>query len=132
MHEHEADLGDFLTTDTRGKALPGYLDKLAAALAAERESIDEELQRLTNGVDHIKEIVSAQQSLAGVSRVIESVNINDVVDDALRMAGVQTENDLTVVRDSADAPLVSLDRHRVLLILLNLITNATHATEGQC
>jgi signal transduction histidine kinase len=129
MHEHEADLGDFLTTDARGKALPAYLDKLAVALAAERESIDEELQRLTNGVEHIKEIVSAQQSLAGVSRVIESVNMNDVVDDALRMAGVQAENDLTVVRDSPDVPLVSLDRHRVLLILLNLITNAMHATK---
>jgi signal transduction histidine kinase len=129
IHEHEADLGDFLTTDARGKALPAYLDKLAVALAAERQSIDEELQRLTNGVEHIKGIVSAQQSLAGVSGVIESVNINGVVDDALRMAGVQAENDLTVVRDFPAVPLVSLDRHRVLLILLNLISNAMQATK---
>jgi signal transduction histidine kinase len=129
IHEHEADLGDFLTTDARGKALPAYLDKLAVALAAERQSINEELQRLTNGVEHIKGIVSAQQSLAGVSGVTESVNINDVVNDALRMAGVQAQNDLTVVRDFPDVPLVSLDRHRVLLILLNLISNATHATK---
>jgi methyl-accepting chemotaxis protein len=74
MNEHQADLGDFLTNDGRGKALPGYLDKLAVALAAERETIDEELLRLMNGVAHIKEIVSAQQSLAGISSVIELVN----------------------------------------------------------
>jgi signal transduction histidine kinase len=129
MHEHEDDLGDFLTSDARGKALPAYLDKLAVALAAERESLDEELQRLTSGVEHIKEIVSAQQSLAGISRIIESVNINDVVDDALRMSGVQTQNDLTVVWGPPAVPLVSVDRHRVLLILLNLITNATQATK---
>jgi signal transduction histidine kinase len=130
MHEHEADLGDFLTTDARGKALPGYLDKLAAALAAERASIEEELLRLTKGVAHIKEIVSAQQSLAGVSSVIEPANINDLMEDALRMAGVPGDHDVTVVRYSPDAPLLSLDRHRVLLILLNLISNATQAVKG--
>jgi two-component system NtrC family sensor kinase len=88
MNEHAEDLGDFLTTDARGKQLPGYLDKLAGALAAERDGIEEELLRLTSGVAHIKEIVSAQQSLAGVSGAIESVRVSDVVREALRMAGV--------------------------------------------
>jgi len=63
MNEHADDLGGFLTTDARGKALPGYLDKLAATLAIEQESIDSELLRLTDSVAHIKEIVAAQQSL---------------------------------------------------------------------
>ena len=127
MHEHADDLGDFLTVDARGRALPGYLDKLSMTLATERASIDEELVRLTGGVAHIKEIVNAQQSLAHVSGVIEQVNVNDLVEDALRMAGVLADDDVTIVRDLPAAQLVPLDRHRALLILLNLIRNAADA-----
>jgi signal transduction histidine kinase len=130
MNDHADDLGGFLTTDARGKALPGYLDKLAATLATERESIDEELARLTGGVAHIKEIVSAQQSLARVSGVVEEVDVNDLVDDALRIAGVLGDNDVTVVREVPDATVVPLDRHRALLILLNLVGNARDAMAG--
>ena len=130
MDEHAGDLGEFLTADAQGRELPGYLSQLASTLAAERESLQEELARLTNGVAHIKEIVAAQQSLAGVSGVIESVNINELMEDALRMAGVVGADEMTVVQDVPDAGLVSLDRHRVLLVLLNLISNATHAMTG--
>jgi signal transduction histidine kinase len=130
MHEHADDLGDFLTNDARGKALPGYLDKLATALAGERDSIDHELQRLSKGVDHIKEIVAAQQSLAGVSGVIEPVRVSDLIDDALRMAGILDDDHITILRDIPEDPVVLLDKHRVLLILLNLISNATHAMKG--
>jgi signal transduction histidine kinase len=127
MHEHDDDLGEFLTTDTRGKTLPGYLDQMASALTGERESIEVELRRLSDGIAHIAEIVSAQQSLAGVHSVIEPVSIADVVEDALRMAGVTDQPGLTVIREVADVGALSLDRHRFLLILVNLINNAVYA-----
>jgi signal transduction histidine kinase len=129
MEQHGDDLGDFLTTDVRGRELPGYLGKLAATLDSEREGLQEELARLTSGVTHIKEIVAAQQGLAGVSGVVESVNINDLMEDALRMDGVADNDQVSVIRDFPDVEL-SLDRHRVLLVLLNLISNATHAMTG--
>jgi len=127
IQEHAGDLGDFLTADARGKALPGYLDKLATTLASERDSIDQELQRLSKGVDHIKEIVAAQQSLAGVSGVIEPVHVSGLIEDALRMAGILDDDHITILLDVPEDPMLSLDKHRVLLILLNLISNATHA-----
>ena len=127
MREHTADLGTFITTDARGKELPGYLDKLAVALAIERESIEAELLRLTNGVAHIKEIVNAQQSLAGVSGVLESVRVSDVMEEALQMSGVLGDDRVTVIRDFPDDQPLPMDKHRVLLVLLNLIGNAMHA-----
>ncbi|MDQ1425194.1 MAG: hypothetical protein QOD72_2692, partial [Acidimicrobiaceae bacterium] len=130
MNEHTTDLGEFLTTDARGKQLPGYLDTLAATLATERESIDEDLRRLTDGVAHIKEIVSAQQSLAGVCIVREQVNVEDLLEDALRIAGLTGQPEVTVTRDFGDVGVVSLDRHRVLSILLNLMSNADQAMKG--
>ena len=130
IDEHSADLGHFLTTDPRGKELPGYLGKLSTSLTIERESIDEELLRLMDGVAHIKKIVSDQQPLAGVSAVFEPVRVSDVMEDALRMAGVPADNTVTVTREFLHDPLLLLDKHRVLLILLNLISNASHAMTG--
>jgi signal transduction histidine kinase len=127
MRAHRDDLGDFLTTDDRGRQLPDYLDKLATTLQSERESLDDELLRLTQGVSYVKEIVNAQQSLAGVTSVIEPVLLTELADTALRMAGVLADDAVTVARELPDGPPLSLDRHRLLLVLLNLLSNATRA-----
>lgn len=131
MNEHVNDLSDFLTTDHKGKMLPGYLLKLAEVVTAEQQGIIEELERLTKGVDHIKTIVAAQQSYAVTVSVVETVPVQELIDDALHMsAGSLARQDVTVVKEIADLPLLSLDRHRVLLILVNLIRNARQALDG--
>ena len=57
--------------------------------------------------------------------------VPELIDDALRMSpGSLTSQDVTVVKEIADLPLLSLDRHRVLLILVNLISNARQALGG--
>ncbi|MFZ2853015.1 MAG: hypothetical protein WAZ34_02755, partial [Rhodocyclaceae bacterium] len=117
LNEHAADLGDFLTRDEKGKRLPGYLNKLTEALAAEQEGIIAELGQLGKSVEHIKDIVATQQSYAGASRLVEPVQIRDLVDDALRMnAGALMRHDVTVIKGCAEVPLLPLDRHRILQI----------------
>ena len=128
MNEHAEDLGDFISHDEKGKLLPGYLNQLVDALAVEQQSMTEELGQLSKSVDHIKEIVSAQQSYAGPSSLAETVQIKELIEDALRMnAGIIAAHRITVVRNLAETPLLQLDKHRVLLILINLIKNASRA-----
>jgi signal transduction histidine kinase len=81
-------------------------------------------------VAHIKEIVSAQQSLAGVLIVREPVNVEDLVDDALRITGLVDGKAVAIIRDLGGAKVLSLDRHRVLSVLLNLFSNAAQAMDG--
>jgi signal transduction histidine kinase len=131
LNEHAADLGDFLDRSEQGKVLPSYLNNLVTALAAERASIDMELASLIGSVDHIKEIVATQQSYSGASCLIESVQIQDLVEDALRMnADSKTSQQISVVKEFADAPPLLLDKHLVLQILINLISNARNAMDG--
>ncbi|WP_435304172.1 MULTISPECIES: sensor histidine kinase [Pseudomonas] len=131
LNEHVHDLGDFLTTDQKGKLLPGYLLKLAEAVTAEQQRIIDELGRLTKGIDHIKAVVAAQQSYAVAGSVVEAVPFPELVEDALRMsAGSPGRQEVTVVKEMTDLPLLLLDRHRVLLILVNLIRNARQALDG--
>lgn len=131
MNEHATDLGDFLTRDPRGKALPGYLNKLVAALAAEKQSIVEELDSLTRSIDHIKDIVATQQSYSGATTVVEPVQVKDLMEDALRInAAAIARHQIAVIKEYVDVPRLLLDKHLVLQILVNLIGNAKQALEG--
>ncbi|XXE62048.1 response regulator [Pseudomonas sp. R1-7] len=131
LKEHIDDLGDFLTADPKGKMLPDYLARLAEVVTVEQQGIIEELGQLTKGIDHIKTIVTAQQSYAVAVSIVETVPVAELIDDALRMSiGSSARQQVTVVKEIADLPLLSLDRHRVLLILVNLIRNARQAFEG--
>jgi two-component system NtrC family sensor kinase len=128
MNEHAANLGDFLTCDEKGKRLPGYLNKLVAALTAEQQTVVEELGSLTKSVDHIKDIVATQQSYSGAASVVEPVRIKDLLEDALRMhAGGLARHQVMVVREFAEIPPTPLDRSHLLQILVNLIANAKQA-----
>jgi two-component system, NtrC family, sensor kinase len=131
MNEHMTDLGDFLARDERGKVIPGYLNKLVVVLAAENRNVAEELKSLTKNIDHIKKIVATQQSYSGATSVVESVQINDLMEDALRMnAASMARHQITVIREYADVPLLRLDKHLVLQILINLIGNAKYAMDS--
>src|SRR5471032_2726060 len=128
FNEHRHDLGTFLTEDEKGKLLPGYLNQLVEAIAVEQQGLTEELAQLSKSVDHIKDIVSTQQSYAGASTLLEPVHISALMEDALRMnSGALSRHHVTVVKDYHDVPEIMADKHRLLLILVNLISNAKYA-----
>ncbi|MFJ2486048.1 DAHL domain-containing protein [Pseudomonas sp. NPDC087639] len=128
INEHPHDLGHFLNEDAKGKLLPGYLNQLVGAIALEQQEMVDELNQMNKSVDHIKDIVATQQSYAGANSMTEPLFINELLEDALRMnAGALTRHHVTVVKEYADVPQVMADKHRLLLILINLISNAKYA-----
>ena len=131
MNEHAEDLHNFFSRDPKGRALPGYLNKLVATLAAEKLSIVAELESLTRSIDHIKDIVATQQSYSGATSLLESVQIEDLLEDAVRInAAAIARQRITIIKDYAPVPALLLDKHLVLQILTNLISNSRHAMEG--
>ncbi|HEY1922790.1 MAG TPA: ATP-binding protein, partial [Tepidisphaeraceae bacterium] len=80
------------------------------------------------GLDHIKEIVAAQQQHAKSGSVREKMSPGDILDKAVTMdLGVSTEHNLTIVRDYQETTPVALDKHKLLQILINLLSNAKKA-----
>jgi PAS domain S-box-containing protein len=131
LDEHAGDLGAFLAADPKGKMLPGYLRQLASALAAEQADAVKELAALSRNVEHIKEIIAAQQAHAGASRLLERVQISDLVDDALRInEEALARRRMVVDKEIAPVPELMLDQGRILQILVNLISNAEQAMDG--
>jgi signal transduction histidine kinase len=114
----------------RGKQVPIYLNELAADLLAERDAAAEELTALRANVEHIKEIVAMQQSYAKRGGLTELLEIRTLVEDSLSMNDAAfSRHGITLIRDYQDVPQVSVDKHKVLQILVNLIRNAGHACD---
>ena len=128
MEQHADDLGDYITNDPKGRRLPAFLHLLAEHLADERNDILKELELLNTKVNHIKTIVSTQQSYAGVAGVVEDVDIAATVDDAMKLNFASLErHQIGVVRDYAEIRKLRLDTQKVVQILVNLIKNAKDA-----
>ncbi|WP_207284020.1 sensor histidine kinase [Pseudomonas sp. FW300-N2F2] len=131
MKEHPDDLGDFISSDPKGRALPDYLDKLADALAVEQQGMIAELAQLTRRIDHIKEIVATQQSYAGNASVLEPGSLRELVEDVVRICDVSlARHHISLIKEFSDIPQMPLDKHRVLQILVNLINNAKQALDA--
>jgi two-component system NtrC family sensor kinase len=131
MNQHAADLGEFMTRDERGKALPGYFSKVVDILAEERGAATRELESLVKGIDHIRDIVAKQQSYAGTVTMIEPIRVSELIEDALRMsAGSLARRQVEVVKQWPDLPELLLDKQAMLQLLVNLITNALQAMDS--
>ena len=130
LREHETDLGNFFSNDPKGKQLPVYLSQLAEHLAGEQAVALNELASLQKNIEHIKEIVAMQQNYASSSAVPEQVKIVDLVEDAFRMnTGAMERHRVKVVREYSETPQISVEKHKVLQILVNLIRNAKYACD---
>jgi len=129
MREHAGNLGEFITLNPQGKLIPRYLEALSGQLVSEQSLVLKEAASLTQHIEHIKNIVAMQQSYARVGGVNEMVNVTDLVEDALRLnAESLGRHQVTLVRDfDASVPKISVDKHKVLQILVNLIRNGKRA-----
>jgi len=129
LREHSNDIGEYLTKDPKGRQLPDYLAKLATHLGNEQTLILKEIGFVRTKIDHIKQIVTTQQSYGKVMGLAESVRMEDLVEDVLRIQAVElAEHQVNLRRDYAQGmPEIVVDKHKVLQILLNLLSNAKHA-----
>lgn len=131
LRAHESDMAAFLTSDSQGRHLPPFLIELADCLSKEQVEMLRELQAVERGLDHIKQIVGAQQKHAKCDAVNETIVPAELFDHAIIMAfGASTTANLNIVRRFQPIPGTVLDKHRVLQILVNLLTNARHAIKS--
>ncbi len=128
FQQHEGDLVEFISKDPRGSKLGSYVVALADALAGERDDIQKEVASLTTKIEHIKSIIQLQQDHAKLGGVIEKASLSVLVDDALRLHEVSLGRlGIEIERHYQPLAPVSIDRHKLLQILVNLLGNARHA-----
>ncbi len=126
--ENQGGLADFFTVDPRGRQLPTYLSRLSDHLLEDRGQTLKELQSLVSNIEHIKQIVSLQQSYGKSSGFLQPARPHEIIDEAVRLNSLLLQRgDVKVVLNYQDCPQVLLDKQKILQILVNLIGNAQHA-----
>jgi len=124
--EQRSRLGAFFESDPRGKELPGYLEQLGELLITENRELCEEAQAVVTHIEHIGKIVAAQQSYARLGGSVEELDVAELIEHALVMHFSMSPQ--VVIRRELGSPgRVTLDQHKLLQILGNLLSNARHA-----
>jgi PAS domain S-box-containing protein len=128
LNEHTNDLEMFLAENPQGKKIPIYLTEVSKVLINEQAETLKILRTLSDNVQHVKDIITAQQSYAKVSGVEVTASISRLVEDAIQInsAGLQRHG-TRLVREFEELGDVEINKQKVLQILVNLISNAKYA-----
>jgi PAS domain S-box-containing protein len=131
LREQAADLGRFVVDDPKGKQLPAYLEQLGHYLDKEQAHLLRETELIRQNLEHVKEIVAMQQNYARISGVSELVKASELADDALRLnARALERHRVRVIREyQPNMPEITTEKHKVLQVLVNLISNAKYACD---
>ncbi|HLQ14214.1 MAG TPA: MHYT domain-containing protein [Steroidobacteraceae bacterium] len=132
LTEQGNQVGQFIDSDERGQQIPSYLAQLGEHLVTENKTLQKEAQGIVVHVEHICKIVAAQQTYARRGGVSESVDLAELLDNAIALnfgAGVGTGVQINRKYDAV--PALTLDRHKLIQILGNFLSNARHAMKDR-
>ena len=128
LSEEGTTLNNFLANDEKGMHVLPYINKLSETLIQEKENQLKELENLADNIDHVKNIVSMQQSYAGNIGVIETLRASLIAEDAIKINIASIDNNnIKLVYEFEDDPVIAIDKHKLIQILVNLISNAKYA-----
>jgi len=128
INEHSDNMTEFLTEDERGQCIPLYLTEVAKLLTHEWEEISGELSSLVRNVEHIKDIISTQQAFARTTDIESDVSVKEIAENAIQVDITSLKkHGIAIEYDLSEIARISIDKQRVLQILVNLISNAKHS-----
>lgn len=125
------DFSRFLHEDPNGKTFRNYFKALLGAWRDEHQEIQTEMESLRKNIDHIKVVVAMQQSYARIGGAVEELDLHEVMEDAVQInsAGFERER-IKLNRTYQTVSRFLADRHKLLQILVNLLSNAKYALEN--
>ncbi|WP_138429753.1 ATP-binding protein [Fodinibius saliphilus] len=128
LNENKDDLKEFITEDSRGPKLLNYYLKLDEPLYKEHEKLREHCDRLNEKVNLMLEVIDAQQDYAKVGRIVEEVQLEEIIEDTLKLqAGSIERHELHIKKEFQDTDVVKVQKSKLIHILVNLFKNAKEA-----
>jgi signal transduction histidine kinase len=131
IRKHRDDLGDFITLDPKGKKLPEYVERLAEQTEKERALLEQSAAKLSKQIEHINAIISLQQSHSRTAGLVQETSLSETIADAICINEAGFERHAAEVETQLDElPPIRTDRHKILQILVNLLSNAKYAVSA--
>lgn len=123
----ERNLPGASSADTTHKIVD-YLRQLTGYLEEQKSLLVQEVSSMQHHIDHVKRVIGKQQDYAQAIGVFEQCELAHIVDDAFSLASDSLKRyGIKVVRRYETITSLRVDRHKVLQILINLVSNAIYA-----
>jgi NO-binding membrane sensor protein with MHYT domain/two-component sensor histidine kinase len=127
LNEHQHHLGEFITSDERGKHTLEFINELTATYNEEKQIVTAELNELNKNIQFIKDIISTQQTLSKKNVLDQLVRINELLNEAIAIAGLEFDNSIIIDKQYATIALFLIDKTKILQVFVNLLKNAKDA-----
>lgn len=131
IHVHAQELGTWLTTDQKGRYVPGFLRALADGMKTCHASMQQEVAHLDQGLEHIRHLVDRQRQHVSAHGVLENLLLPALLRDAVRMSSRGEPDHVQPVIECPPGQRLLVEKHKLLAVLINLLRNAREAVDGQ-
>lgn len=121
------ELSPLLAGHPKGPKLIAYVSQLDQSIKTEQAAVIGELAGIQKNIEHIRVIVGRQQSHAKDKGASEPVALDELCREAVSTCGLDKLENLSVGVELAAGTAVNADPHKVLQIVMNLLSNARHA-----
>ncbi len=104
---------------------------LPEGIRTEYDTIIDELERIRAKHEHIESVISLQMRYARLVGTTEVVDVNNLLEDTLRILEEALRNrNIVVEKHFAPLPPVSIEQARLIQIFINIIKNAYEAMDS--
>ena len=119
--EHESDLSCFFKNDARAKHFLPFLKQLSG----ETEKMTGDFDTLISHIEHVKEVVEAQQVFATKRTVAIDVDPVSIVESAIQInEDLYREHGIEIKCEFEEIGILKIDRSKLLQTLVNIVKNA--------
>lgn len=119
------DLERFIKEDAKSRKLMQYYTRLGDSFGSLREQLIANIARLSDKIDLIDDIITAQNNYTGIKSTLEELDIVLVIEDALKINTASiAKNNVEVERNYCSPTVIMGQRTKLFHVLTNLIKNA--------
>ncbi len=131
LNKNIGNISEFLTNDPRGKKLFQYYISIGDVIKKEMDLVSKESQSLSDKISLMKDVIVTQQSYAKVDFLNEKIDLITVVEDALSIQiSSLLKNNVKIVKNYNKLPEVTIQKSKLINILINLLKNSEEALES--
>ena len=124
-------LDEFITSDPKGRMLMQFYVSLTDVFENYRRKLLENVERLSNRINLIDEIITAQQGYTVIKSNLKALDLITVVEDVLKMHQVTLEkHGIQVVRNYGRTEKVLANSTKLFHVLTNIVKNAVEAMDS--
>ncbi len=125
LQKNKNNLAQFFSQEKAAANIPDYLKALADYWQKECKELLSEIESTLVNIQHIKNIISTQQSLESFSRLEQIVEIQSVINEAITITGLSLiPHTIKIKKEFDPVKPFLLDKVKLLQILVNLFRNA--------